>query len=113
MMMLPGLLVLVGAVSAAVPPAPHMFVIVSKQLPCQFSPHCHLTSVIHPNLNEVINVSSQVIDDLGWDDVNGYAGDAPEPRTPNLAQLKRDGVEMEMRTFKFCSPTRSAILTGR
>jgi hypothetical protein len=59
-----------------------------------------------PNLLLVIG------DDLGWNNV-GWHGNA-EVRTPTLDALLRDGIELErMYAYKYCSPTRSSILSGR
>ena len=59
----------------------------------------------HPNL--VIFVA----DDLGWNDV-GYHGS--EIRTPNIDQLTQQGIELDrFYVYPFCSPTRTALLTGR
>ena len=33
--------------------------------------------------------------------------------TPNIDQLKVEGVTADMYSYKFCSPTRAAFLTGR
>ena len=50
-------------------------------------------------------------DDLGWGDV-GFHGS--ETRTPNIDKLRADGVELDrFYLFPVCSPTRSAIMTGR
>ena len=63
------------------------------------------TSLKQPNL--VIFVA----DDLGWNDV-GYHGS--EIRTPNIDQLTRQGIELDrFYVYPFCSPTRTALLTGR
>ncbi|HEX4128889.1 MAG TPA: sulfatase-like hydrolase/transferase [Pirellulales bacterium] len=57
------------------------------------------------------NVVVIIADDLGWADV-GYHGS--EIRTPNLDQMAEAGVRMEQYyVFPTCSPTRTAILTGR
>ncbi|MEC9092523.1 MAG: arylsulfatase [Planctomycetota bacterium] len=63
------------------------------------------TPLKHPNL--VIFVA----DDLGWNDV-GYHGS--EIQTPNIDQLTRQGIELDrFYVYPFCSPTRTALLTGR
>ena len=57
------------------------------------------------------NVLLIVADDLGWADV-GYHGSTL--RTPNLDRLARGGVELEQHyVAPLCTPTRSALLTGR
>lgn len=50
-------------------------------------------------------------DDLGWADVAFHGGNTP---TPNLDRLAREGLELtEHYVAPVCSPTRSALLTGR
>jgi arylsulfatase A-like enzyme len=57
------------------------------------------------------NVLILLADDLGWADV-GYHHS--EIRTPNIDRLAREGVRLErMHSFPVCSPTRSALMTGR
>lgn len=56
-----------------------------------------------------------MVDDWGWANV-GYHRDPPtkEVVTPNFDSLAKQGLELDQHyTFKFCSPTRSAFLTGR
>ena len=51
-------------------------------------------------------------DDLGWHNV-GWSGNQ-EARTPHLDELAMSGVRLErLYTFKYCSPTRSSIMSGR
>jgi arylsulfatase A-like enzyme len=57
------------------------------------------------------NVVIMLADDLGWADLGCYGG---EIETPNLDNLARQGVRFEQFcSFPVCSPTRSALLTGR
>lgn len=50
-------------------------------------------------------------DDLGWADVGFHGG---KTATPNLDRLAKDGVELARHyVYPVCSPTRSALLTGR
>ena len=57
-------------------------------------------------------------DNLGWANV-GYHRAAmgrpsPEVQTPHIDGLVADGIELDrFYTYKFCSPSRSAFLTGR
>ncbi len=57
------------------------------------------------------NILILLADDLGWADL-GCQG--AEIETPNLDQLASQGVRFEQFcSFPLCSPTRSALLTGR
>lgn len=50
-------------------------------------------------------------DDLGWGDVGFHGGPAP---TPHLDRLAREGIELTQHyVAPVCSPTRSALLSGR
>lgn len=50
-------------------------------------------------------------DDLGYGDVGFHGGIAP---TPNIDKLQREGVELTQHyVAPVCSPTRSALMTGR
>jgi len=52
-----------------------------------------------------------IADDLGWADVAFHKGNVP---TPNLDKLAADGVELTQHyVYPVCSPTRSALLSGR
>ena len=54
-------------------------------------------------------------DDLGWANVDWHAPrGAAFHATPRLDALRRAGVELDhLYTYKYCSPTRSALLSGR
>ena len=57
------------------------------------------------------NIIFIMADDLGWADVDFHGGNAP---TPHLDQLRREGVELTHHyVAPVCSPTRSALLSGR
>ena len=57
------------------------------------------------------NIVVLLADDLGWRDVGFHGGATP---TANIDRIVREGVELERcYAFPFCSPTRSALLTGR
>ena len=53
----------------------------------------------------------ELADDYGWNNI-GLRN--PEVKTPAIDSLAAGGVSMErMYAFKYCSPTRSSILSGR
>ena len=56
-----------------------------------------------------------VADDLGWRYVDWHRqDDGAEQLTPNLHALIKQGLELDRHyTFKFCSPSRSALQSGR
>lgn len=57
------------------------------------------------------HVVLMVLDDLGWDDVGYHGSDFP---TPNIDALAEQGVRLERYYVQqVCSPTRSALLSGR
>ena len=50
-------------------------------------------------------------DDFGWNNI-GYRN--PEIRSPTLDALATDGIKLDRHyTYKYCSPTRSALMSGR
>jgi len=64
-----------------------------------------------PATSQKPNIVILVIDDVGWADVSYHGGDFP---TPNLDALMRSGVELNRYYVQpVCSPTRSAIMSGR
>ena len=57
------------------------------------------------------NIVFILADDLGWADVAFHGGNAP---TPHLDKLAREGLELTQHyVAPVCSPTRSALMTGR
>jgi arylsulfatase B len=57
-------------------------------------------------------------DDYGYDNVGFAHGPLkqgnPEMKTPNMDQLVTEGIVLERHyTYKYCSPTRSALMSGR
>ena len=55
-----------------------------------------------------------LMDDFGWANVGFHAKNSSEVVTPNLDALAEGGVLLERHyVHKFCSPTRSALQTGR
>lgn len=59
------------------------------------------------------NIVLMVGDDLGWGDLSSYG--CPDIRTPNIDSIGRAGVRFtrSYANAPECSPTRSALLTGR
>ena len=52
-----------------------------------------------------------VVDDFGWSDV-GFHGS--KIQTPNIDKLASEGVELDnYYVLPLCTPTRSALMTGR
>ena len=53
-------------------------------------------------------------DDYGWANVGYHNAYSKEVVTPNLDRLAEQGVKLDRHyTYKFCSPTRSSLQTGR
>ena len=61
------------------------------------------------------NIVWLLADDMGWGDPGIYGGGAPiGAATPNIDSLARDGLKLTSTYSQpTCTPTRSAILTGR
>jgi arylsulfatase A-like enzyme len=61
------------------------------------------------------NIVWLVIDDMGWGDPGAYGGGAAVgATTPNMDRLAREGLKLtSCYSQATCTPTRSAILTGR
>ena len=64
------------------------------------------------------HVLAILADDFGWNDAGWHAesggGEDEVARTPNMDKLVESGMELDRNyAFKFCSPTRSAIQSGR
>lgn len=56
-----------------------------------------------------------LLDDFGWADAGWHRpADYEEVQTPQMQALLKEGIELDRHyTFKYCSPTRSAIQIGR
>ena len=53
----------------------------------------------------------QIADDFGWHNI-GWRN--PEIKSPNLDALAAAGIKLDRHyVFKYCSPTRSSLLSGR
>ena len=81
-------------------------------------PPDHLTACkyLSCTVRQIIYILS---DNLGWGNVAYHrklspAGPSPEVVTPNLDRLVASGIELDrFYTYKFCSPSRSSLMTGR
>ena len=55
-----------------------------------------------------------LVDDWGWANVGWHSPGNIEVQTPNLDALVRSGIELDQAyIFKYCSPSRCALQTGR
>jgi arylsulfatase I/J len=65
-----------------------------------------------PSTPHIVHV---VADDLGWADVGYHRENATdEVHTPNIDELVKTGLELNRHyVHKICSPTRSAVQSGR
>ena len=73
----------------------------------------------HPQIRQVAadkpHVVFMLVDDWGWANV-GYHRDPPtrEVDTLNIDSLVKDGLELDQHyVYRFCSPSRSALISGR
>lgn len=100
----------------------------SPALLCPARPVPPAPSTLPPSLLYYPQSSSQRIaaqivyilsDNLGWGNVAYHrrlspTGPSPEVVTPNLDRLVASGIELDrFYTYKFCSPSRSSLMTGR
>mmetsp|Transcript_125716 Transcript_125716/g.367326 ORF Transcript_125716/g.367326 Transcript_125716/m.367326 type:complete len:626 (-) Transcript_125716:132-2009(-) len=71
--------------------------------------HADTHSSKHPHILYIL------ADDFGWANADWHRENSSEEKaTPFMSELIRDGVELDrMYSFKFCSPSRSAIQSGR
>ena len=68
-----------------------------------------------PNPNYIQpNIVVLLVDNLGWNNVGYHNYNPREYNTPNIVNLLKEGIELDRHyTYKMCSPSRSAFLTGR
>eukprot|EP01061_Rhynchopus_euleeides_P023725 TRINITY_DN3848_c0_g1_i6.p1 TRINITY_DN3848_c0_g1~~TRINITY_DN3848_c0_g1_i6.p1 ORF type:complete len:518 (+),score=221.64 TRINITY_DN3848_c0_g1_i6:80-1633(+) len=60
------------------------------------------------------HVALIVVDDFGWANIGYHNPANPEVVTPNIDSLVAQGVKLERHyAYKFCSPTRSSLQSGR
>ena len=70
-----------------------------------------LVKLILVSSSTMPNIVFILADDLGYNDVSWHN---PDIKTPNLEALARSGVILENNYVQpICTPTRSALLTGR
>ena len=62
-----------------------------------------------------VHVLFFLADDLGWADVDWHREpNYPEKATPRLDRLRSEGIELDRTyAFKYCAPSRAALLSGR
>ncbi|XP_019856107.1 PREDICTED: arylsulfatase B-like isoform X2 [Amphimedon queenslandica] len=73
-----------------------------------------LASGASPNAN-LPHIVMMLVDDWGWANV-GYHRNPPtcEVVTPNIDKLVKEGLELNQHyVYKFCSPSRSSLISGR
>ena len=55
-----------------------------------------------------------LFDDLGANDLGSFSGGTQTPRTPFMDELMKNGIKLKQYYVQpICSPTRSALMTGR
>lgn len=61
------------------------------------------------------NILHILVDDFGWADAGWHRPEGyKDIQTPNMVALVKEGVELDRHyVYKFCSPTRSAVQSGR
>eukprot|EP01084_Bolivina_argentea_P015951 29885_1 len=70
-----------------------------------------LLLLVLPNASDKPHIVYILVDDLGWANVEFHN---PRMKTPNLVALLDDALYLNhFYTYKFCSPTRSALMSGR
>ena len=61
-----------------------------------------------------IHILAILADDYGWADSGWHSPNATDVRTPVMDELIANGIELQRNyAHKYCSPTRSAIQSGR
>jgi len=71
-------------------------------------------STIRTTAAKAPNVIIWLQDDLGYNDVSGFAGNDSRINNPNIESMVADSIELRnAHTFRFCSPSRSSIMAGR
>lgn len=69
------------------------------------------------SMNKQPNILYILLDDWGWGDVSWHRTEETRngaPKTSHMDNLRREGIELDRHyVFRVCSPTRSAIQSGR
>jgi len=70
---------------------------------------------VHATTDSKPNILHILLDDYGWADASWHRPEGyKDVQTPNMDGLLKEGVELDRHyVFKFCSPSRSAIQSGR
>ena len=73
---------------------------------------------IAPAAGKKPHITFILMDDYGWADSGWHREDDNDPskdvQTPNMNALVKEGIEMDRHyVYKYCSPTRTAIQSGR
>ncbi len=64
--------------------------------------------------NDSPNILLIIADDLGKDAINGYSEGSVKPNTPNLDDIRNNGISFNnLWVYPTCSPTRASIITGK
>ena len=74
-----------------------------------------LSCAAPPEVSSKPHLVFMLVDDWGWANV-GYHRDPPtkEVVTPNIDNLVKEGLELDQHyVYKFCSPSRSCLMSGR
>lgn len=80
-------------------------------LPALLAVAALLCGRIHAGSPAPPHILFMVVDDLGWNDISWHN---PQIRSPRIHALAEAGVKLvNHHTFKWCSPSRSSIMTGR
>ncbi|XP_065191775.1 arylsulfatase B-like [Sycon ciliatum] len=81
-----------------------------------FSGQCLADEIlVEPAAGTKPHIVMILVDDWGWANV-GYHRDPPtkEVQTPNFDSLCKEGIELDQHyAYKFCSPSRSSLMSGR
>ena len=75
---------------------------------------CKKNDVDIPGNSEPQNILLIIADDLGKDALNGFTEGSIKPNTPHIDAIRNQGLSFRnMWVYPTCTPTRSAIITGK